>query len=168
MEATPIHKSAEQVDREQRAERIREARLARLREFLEQARAEHCFDNELDVEDDRGRDDVEAIMALAETLSVQRRAGLSVGFAQALSGADSLKLAATGSRVLEDAKAELEREREQLLKVARKHESALEREQDAHRKTADALKSEQEAHRKTADTLKSAQAELEHKTNKPK
>lgn len=135
-----LHNPEAQADRQ---ERIREARLMRLREFLEQARAEHCFDNELDVADDRGRNDVEAIMALAHTLSVQRRAGVSVGFAEALAGADALKHAARSSEAIDAMRSELEAERAKCAREVQSHKAAAQREQEAHRQTADALSAAQ-------------------------
>jgi C4-dicarboxylate-specific signal transduction histidine kinase len=144
-----IHTSDAQHDSARR-DRIREARLSRLRELLELARAEHCFDNETpDHEDDHGRGEVDTLMALATELSLQRRAGIKVTMAQALSGADALQLqlaARSNATAIDEARA------------------ALERETEAHRQTAERLgnqvRQEADAHRKTASALTAAQTEL--------
>jgi hypothetical protein len=127
---------------EPREERIRKARLWRLRELLMQARAEHCFDHEdLDADADSSLADVDALMHAFETMSVQRRAGVRVSIGDSLGPAlrdrSEVNRAHTEAREAEA----LAQEAEQRATEATQ---ALERERSAHRATAEMLTAAQD------------------------
>ncbi len=118
-----------------RKELLRVARLNRLRELLTQAKNEHCFDHEdLDAEAEDAQADVDALVALADTFSVQRRAGVKVSFAGVLAGqavADRTEVARARNVV-----AEANAIADQAIADTKEATAALERERTAHRSTA--------------------------------